>query len=293
MPRKLITDEIWEAIRHRFPEGKKPGQRGGSRPKYDNRVVLEATLWIARTGSPWRDLPKEFGHWNSIYHRFNEWCQNGVFNETWFSDLALELDFDLDTVMVDGTFAKVHKHGTGAPKADALMTPEENRAAQAISATSGGLTTKIMALGDGVGRVIAMTLKPGNTYEAHSLRELLEAAPGKEREVIADRAYYDNATLKMLDERDSKPVIRQRRDRKDQRWLDPGLYKVRHFIENRFAALKDFRGVATRYHKLALTFYGLLCLVIAFLALREALTGRQLGGRPAVNRQMNLHSETT
>ncbi|MGF6312591.1 transposase [Bradyrhizobium sp. i1.8.4] len=47
-----------------------PGRRGK-----DNRLFVEAVLWIARTGSPWRDLPVSFGHWNSVFTRFRDWVK--------------------------------------------------------------------------------------------------------------------------------------------------------------------------------------------------------------------------
>lgn len=44
----------------------------------DNRMFVEAVLWIARTGAPWRDLPSVFGKWNSVYVRCNRWSEGGV-----------------------------------------------------------------------------------------------------------------------------------------------------------------------------------------------------------------------
>jgi transposase len=46
----------------------KPGDPG--RSGADNRLFLEAVLWIVRTGSPWRDLHESFGNWNSVFRRF-------------------------------------------------------------------------------------------------------------------------------------------------------------------------------------------------------------------------------
>jgi len=66
---------------------------------------------VARTGSPWRDLPEEFGHWNSVFKRFRRWAKRGVFDKI-FS--ALSDDPDFEYAMVDGTIAKVHRHGQGA-----------------------------------------------------------------------------------------------------------------------------------------------------------------------------------
>lgn len=44
----------------------------------DNRMFVEAVLWIVRTGSPWRDLPDAFGDWNSVFRRFSRWSHKGV-----------------------------------------------------------------------------------------------------------------------------------------------------------------------------------------------------------------------
>jgi transposase len=72
---------------------------------------MEAILWIARTGSPWRDLHPEFGLWNSIFRRFRRWATKGVFDSV-FKELSGEPDFEY--AMIDGTIVRVHQHGTGA-----------------------------------------------------------------------------------------------------------------------------------------------------------------------------------
>lgn len=75
-------------------------------------MSLEGMIWICRTGSPWRDLPEEFGKWNTVHKRFRRWTDAGVFDRI-FDVLD---DRGLKTVMVDGTFAKVHQHGTGVKR---------------------------------------------------------------------------------------------------------------------------------------------------------------------------------
>ena len=65
-----------------------PGRQGSpGRTAADNRLFLEAVLWRVRTGSPWRDLPSEFGNWNSVFVRFRLWAEKGVF-ECVFKELS-------------------------------------------------------------------------------------------------------------------------------------------------------------------------------------------------------------
>ena len=45
------------------------------------RHILNAILWILGSGAAWRDLPKEYGNWNSIYHKFRSWSELGVFEK--------------------------------------------------------------------------------------------------------------------------------------------------------------------------------------------------------------------
>ena len=50
------------------------------RPPADHRRVLDAVFWIARTGSPWRDLPRELGRWASVYKQFLRWTRSGLWD---------------------------------------------------------------------------------------------------------------------------------------------------------------------------------------------------------------------
>ena len=108
MDRTILTDQQWERIAP-LCSGRKedPGQTGG-----DARLFVEAVLWIARTGAPWRDLPTCFGAWNSVFKRFRRWVKNGTFDLI-FNTLS-QSGLDLEYVMVDGSIVKVHRHGMGA-----------------------------------------------------------------------------------------------------------------------------------------------------------------------------------
>jgi len=75
MIRLILTDAQWAKMEpHCLGKVGDPGRSGK-----DSRLLVEAVLWIARTGSPWRDLPPVFGKWNSVYVRFRDWTKAGVF----------------------------------------------------------------------------------------------------------------------------------------------------------------------------------------------------------------------
>jgi putative transposase len=87
----------------------KPGDPG--RSGEDNRLFVNAVLWIARTGAPWRDLPERFGEWNSIYRRFARWAKAGVWEKVL---RALGDDPDLEEDLLDTSVVRVHQHAAGA-----------------------------------------------------------------------------------------------------------------------------------------------------------------------------------
>jgi transposase len=78
----------------------------------DNRLFVNAVLWIAKTGAPWRDLPERFGPWNSVWKRFDRWAQNGV----WLRVFEGLKDPDLEWLILDSTVIRAHEHAAGAVK---------------------------------------------------------------------------------------------------------------------------------------------------------------------------------
>ena len=75
--------------------------------------MLEAMIWVLRTGAPWRDLPPEYGSWNSVYTRFSRWSQKGVLKRV-FDKLAE--DRDSEGYMIDATIVRAHQDASGAQK---------------------------------------------------------------------------------------------------------------------------------------------------------------------------------
>jgi len=107
MPRMILRDDQWEQVAPLLPG--KATDRGVTAK--NNRLFLEAVLWIARTGAPWRDMPEAFGHWHRVYVRYNRWSHKGHWQAIFE---ALSEDKDMEFLMVDGSIARVHQHG--APK---------------------------------------------------------------------------------------------------------------------------------------------------------------------------------
>ena len=107
--RKMLRNDQWERIEHLLPG--KASDRGVTAK--DNRLFVEAVLWIARTGSPWRDLPPQLGDWHNVYTRFSRWGKSGVWQRV---IAAVSTDADLQALLLDSTIVRAHQHAAGAQK---------------------------------------------------------------------------------------------------------------------------------------------------------------------------------
>lgn len=119
----VVSDEFWAVVGPLLPAG---GGRG--RPWADHRTVLEGICWRYRTGSPWRDLPAEFGPWQTVWKRHFRWSVDGTYQLILeaVQDAGLAgpaVDDDIERLLaVDSTIVRAHQHAAGARKDSALAT---------------------------------------------------------------------------------------------------------------------------------------------------------------------------
>ena len=105
--RRYLSDKQWALIEDLVPgKASDPGATGA-----DNRLFVDAVLWLARVGAPWRDLPTEVGNWNSVFQRFRRWAKNGVWERLF---AALVKDPDFEYLIIDSTIVRAHQHAAGA-----------------------------------------------------------------------------------------------------------------------------------------------------------------------------------
>jgi len=105
-----LSQEHYDRIAHCFPK-----HRGSL--TYSNLEVLNAILYIAENGAKWRRLPKDYGHWHTIYARMRGWAKQGVLARAFEAMQALQIiQIKVEVCSVDSTSVKVHPDGTGALK---------------------------------------------------------------------------------------------------------------------------------------------------------------------------------
>ena len=113
MSRGDLTDEQWERLRPLLPPQKR--QRG--RPSKEPRRIIKGLLWLNRTGAPWRDLPAEYGPWQTVATRFYRWRRAGIW-DCILAELQQQADSagkrDWSLHHVDGTMVRALQHAAGA-----------------------------------------------------------------------------------------------------------------------------------------------------------------------------------
>jgi transposase len=105
MYRHALTDDQWERLQSVLPQ-----QRPGPRSRLGDRQFVEAVLYRAKTGMPWRDLHERFGPWKTIYNRFARWARRGVWKRVY---KALQVRIDKTGSIIDGSSIRAHQDAAG------------------------------------------------------------------------------------------------------------------------------------------------------------------------------------
>jgi len=112
-----FPDDAWALISPLLPPERGVSKAG--RPYLEHRQVMNGIFWVLCSGAPWRDLPERYGHWKTIYNRFNRWSKAGVINCI-FNKLLQILDgkrwVDWDAIALDGSNIRALKAAAGAKK---------------------------------------------------------------------------------------------------------------------------------------------------------------------------------
>lgn len=86
------------------------GERGP--PIQDKRRMVNGILWGLRTGAPWRDMPRRYGNWNSVFVRFTRWSRLGVWDAAFEMLASLGPPADEEHA-IDSTIVRAHQHAAG------------------------------------------------------------------------------------------------------------------------------------------------------------------------------------
>ena len=225
----------------------------------DDRRFLEALHFFTVENVRWRALPERFGHWSSVWKRFDRLNKAGVF-EAFFDTLASMSSTAHLLQMFDSTTVRAHVSAAGAKGGK-----KARRSGARVAASPRKSTQKSDASGD----IIAFDLTGGEAPDGRHFETLLDIGPDiQPRAVICDKGYASKANRDAARARGVAPVIPQQANEKNKpAFFARTLYKARARIEQGVGRLKRFKRVALRCEKTAQNFRSIvsfaagLCLI--------------------------------
>lgn len=166
---------------------------------------------------------------------------------------------DTEWVFADGSYVRAHQHASGARRGEE----------RAIGKSCGGATTKIHMVADAYGNPYDFEITGGEVHDSKAAPAIINKIEEAEH-FIADKGYDSQEIRDTVKDRGMNPVIpRKSNSQKANPEFDVHLYKLRHLVENLFARLKHFRGIATRFEKLARNFKSMLYFACLFILIKQ------------------------
>jgi transposase len=283
-----ITDDQWNFIQPLLPKSEAPT----GRPPADQRMILHGLMWILRTGSPWRDLPRErFGPWQTVYHYRNAWRADGTLDKI-IQALQVRLDrrgkIDWNLWCIDGSVVRAARCAAVA-MATSVLNHDDEPQDHGLGRSRGGFTSKFHLLTDGNGLPLAVEVSAGQQHDSTMFEATLEAFVGiprrvgrprrRPRRVAGDKGYSYQWIRDWLRAHGMGAVIPQRDDQRANHKgrpieFDKDAYRRRSVIEQCIGWLKECRKVLTRYEKLAINFVAMIKLAIVQRYLRLEFSDR-------------------
>jgi transposase len=115
-----LNDRQWARIEPHLPTGLTGPDRD------DDRRIISGIIHMLQSGARWRDCPREYGPYTTIYNRFNRWSRQGIWTDIFYALTGSTGMYG--SASVDSTYIKAHRSAAGA-KGGPLTTPSVARAA--------------------------------------------------------------------------------------------------------------------------------------------------------------------